>query len=300
MTASTALRRTRSTLDDLPQVFLGAEAVRRGWLTPDQLRGPLVQRLLPGAYAAAERPRTHALRCAAAGLLVPPGAMLTGASLATVRGCGLLRTDDDVEVVLAESAFRSRVRGIRQRRVVVPLAPPAGFWGDLPTADPARMAFDLAVGRPLAQAVARLDAAAHAGLVDVRVLREALAQHRERGVVAVRRALELADGRAASPPESELRLLLAVAGVAVTPQVVVRTVDGAFVARVDLAVDGTRVAVEYDGAWHGLASQVDRDRARLNALQDAGWTVVHVTAEMMRDPAGVVAAVRRAVARAAR
>jgi len=300
MTSSTDVRRTRRVVEGLPRVFLGAEAVRRGWLTPDQLRGPQVQRLLPGVYAPAGAVRTHALRCAAAGLLLPRGTMLTGASLATVRGCGLLGTEDDVEVVLPEGAYRCRVRGVRQRRVVVPLAPPAGCWGSLPTADAPRMAFDLVVGLPLLHAVARLDAVAHAGLVELPALGLALGRHRERGVVGVRRALALADGRAESPPESELRLRLTRAGLAVTPQVVVRTADGGFVARVDLAVDGTRVAVEYDGAWHGRASQVDRDRARLNALQDAGWTVVHVTADMMRDPAGIVAAVRRAVARAAR
>ncbi|MEJ5944421.1 DUF559 domain-containing protein [Pseudokineococcus basanitobsidens] len=292
------LRRDRTTVD-LPRVFRGCDAVRRGWLTPDQLRGPLVQRLLPGAYAPASAPRTHELRCAAAGLLVPEGAMLTGASLATVLGCRLLDVEDDVEVVLPDGAFRSRVRGIRQRRVVVPLDPPAGQRGAVRTAGPARMAFDLAVGLSVVDAVVRLDAVAHAGLVDLPVAKAWLAGHRERGAVGVRRALASADAAAASAPESRLRLLLREAGIRVTPQVVVRTDAGAFVARVDLAVDGTRVAVEYDGAWHGHPQQVDRDRARLNALQEAGWTVLHVTAEMMRDPAAVVATVRRAVARSA-
>lgn len=284
---------------ELPRVFRGSDAVGSGLVSLKQLRGPGVQRLLPGVYAPAGVRRTHRLRSEAAGLLLPRGAMLTGASLATVRGCPLLATDDDVEVVLPESAYRCRVRGVRQRRVVVPLEAPSGRCGTTPTAGPARMALDLVLGLRLDDAVERLDAVAHAGLVDLDAVEQALAVHRERGVVAAREAVAWADGGAASPPETRLRLLLRRAGVPVTPQVVVRTTAGAFVARVDLGVDGTRVAVEYDGAWHGHPQQLARDRARLNALNDAGWTVVHVTAEMLSDPASVVAAVRRAVRRTA-
>ena len=58
------------------------------------------------------------------------------------------------------------------------------------------------------------------------------------------------------------------------------------------------MAVEYDGAWHVLREQLEYDRARSNALGDAGWTTVHVTAAMLRRPDEVVAAVRRAVATA--
>ncbi|WP_298801410.1 endonuclease domain-containing protein [uncultured Pseudokineococcus sp.] len=284
----------------VPRVFKGADAVREGWATPKQLRGPLVQRLLPGVYALAEVPRTHQLRCEAAALVLPPAAMITGASLATVRGLPLLLPDDDVEVVLPESAYRCRVRGVRQRRVVVPLAAPEGSVGSTPCAPPLRMALDLSLGLPRDEAVVRLDAVAHAGLVDLDEVRRGLAVHRERGVVAARAAADLADARAASPPETRLRLVLQDAGLDVTPQVVVRTAEGAFVARVDLAVDGTRVAVEYDGAWHGHPEQLARDRARSNALQGVGWSVVHVTADTLREPALVVAAVRSAVQRGRR
>lgn len=279
-------------------MFRGYDLVRAGVITEKQLRGPSVQRLLPGVYAPAELLRTHALRCEGAGLLLPLGAMLTGASLATVRGCRLFEADDDVTVVLPETSHRCRVQGVRQRRVVVPLARPDGRLGPTPCAGPERMALDLVLGQRADDAVVLLDAVAHAGLVDLPSLRAAWATHRERGIVAARAAAERADERAASPPETRLRLLLLAAGLPVTPQVSVRTSTGAFVARVDLAVDGLRVAVEYDGAWHGHPQQVGQDRTRLNALQDAGWSVVHVTAEMLRDPALVVAAVRRAVQRA--
>ena len=78
----------------------------------------------------------------------------------------------------------------------------------------------------------------------------------------------------------------------VVPQFVVRDAGGCFVARVDLAVPGLRIAIEYDGAWHGGAPQLTRDRRRMNALTAAGWRVLFVTAADLRDPAALVAKVR--------
>lgn len=283
-----------------PPVFLGREAVAEGFVTPAQLRGGSVQRVLPGVYTLAGVQVTHELRREAAGLVIPPEAQVTGASLATVLGVPLLDRLDPVEVVLPEQAHRSRVRGIEQRRVVVPVGPPVDVLGRAALAHPYRMGFDLAVGRRPAEAVARLDAVANAGLLDLDGFRSYLASRQERGVVGVRRAAELADARSESQPESRLRVLLVGAGIAVTPQVVVTTGSGAFVARVDLAVDGFLVAVEYDGAWHGAPGQLDKDRARLNALGVLGWEVVHVTAATMRDGDALVAMVRAAVARARR
>lgn len=284
----------------LPLTFRGRDAVAAGALTPDELRGPSVRRLFTGVYTGADVPVTHALRVEAVGLLLPPEAMVTGASLATVGGVEMLGPDDDVEVVVPESAYRTKVRGVVQRRVVVPLRPAATHLGPTSMADPLRMGFDLAVGRSLPDAVARLDAVAHAQLLDLDAFRADLRARQERGIAGVRLAAEHADARSESPPESRLRLLLVRAGVGVLPQHVVRTDGGAFVARVDLWVEGVRVAVEYDGAWHGRPEQLAKDRHRLNRLLGLGWEVVHVTAEMMKDPAAVVALVRAAVARARR
>ena len=46
----------------------------------------------------------------------------------------------------------------------------------------------------------------------------------------------------------------------------------------------SRIAIEYDGAWHGESGQLAKDRRRLNRLVAAGWTVLHVTAADMHDP----------------
>jgi very-short-patch-repair endonuclease len=69
----------------------------------------------------------------------------------------------------------------------------------------------------------------------------------------------------------------------------VRDDAGRVLARVDFAWPDRRVAVEYEGRWHGEPQQVARDRARLNRLTAAGWRVVFVTAEDLREPDRLIA-----------
>jgi very-short-patch-repair endonuclease len=109
-----------------------------------------------------------------------------------------------------------------------------------------------------------------------------------RGCRDARTAVTWADRRAESPQESRLRLLLIRAGLRPESQHVVLDGQGGFVARVDLAFPDRRVAVEYDGAWHGEPGQFARDRRRLNALQAARWRVLHVTAADLHRPQALV------------
>ncbi len=76
-----------------------------------------------------------------------------------------------------------------------------------------------------------------------------------------------------------------------TPQFVVRH-NGAFVARVDLAWEAIRLALEYDGQWHADRGQLARDRERLRRLHAAGWQVIHVTRNDLRDLDAMVAMIR--------
>jgi len=71
--------------------------------------------------------------------------------------------------------------------------------------------------------------------------------------------------------------------------------EGRFVARVDFGWPEHKVAVEYDGAWHGEKGQFARDRRRLNRLRAAGWTVVFVTADDLRRPGELIAEIARAL-----
>jgi very-short-patch-repair endonuclease len=73
-----------------------------------------------------------------------------------------------------------------------------------------------------------------------------------------------------------------------------------FVARVDFAWPERRLALEYDGLWHGGAGQFIRDRERLDRLREAGWQVVFVTAADLRDPDRLLARIAAALAASAR
>ena len=278
---------------DLPAVFRGRDAVEAGLLTKGQLRGPRVRRVIRGVYAPARMPLTHRVRCAAAGLVIDPDAQITGTSMATVLGVSLARDADDVQVVVPEASQQERYVGIGFRRVSADLDP-GQPWESTHLAHPCRMGFDLAARVATTTGVGRLDAVVRAGLLDVDAMARWLTGRRDNDVVAVRAALALVDPRAESLPESTLRVELALAGIETVPQYTV-THLGRFVARVDLAVPGRRVAIEYDGAWHALREQLEADRRRLTALREAGWVVVHVTAAMLRDPGQAVDAVRRAL-----
>lgn len=218
--------------------------------------------------------------------------MLTGRSAATVRGVELATRKDPVEVLCHPTARLDRRAEISVRKLEhLPRNPTpwCGTW----LAPPFRMAFDLAARRPLLDGVSALDAVCREGLVNMAAWRDWLEDQHGHGVVAVRAAAELMDPRAESIPESVLRVVLVRAGLNVEPQHVIRSA-GRFVARVDLALVRWRIAIEYDGAWHAAREQLEKDRARLNALREAGWMVVHVTAGMLREPDQVVDAVLRA------
>jgi very-short-patch-repair endonuclease len=162
---------------------------------------------------------------------------------------------------------------------------------------PLRTALDIARFERVPESVVALDVLLARGLIGAGDLADAVrALPPGRGTRRARAATDLADERAESPPESRLRVLLRLAGLTPQPQYVVRDAAGRNLAHVDLAFPEQRVAIEYDGAWHGAPGQLAKDRGRLNRLVQAGWRVLHLTAADLRDPAAVVAAVRRLLA----
>jgi hypothetical protein len=90
----------------------GSEAIRTGTLTAGQLRGPGVRRLFQDVYVPARFSDSHELRCEGAALILPPEAVITGRSAATLRGVKLARPTDPVEVLIPESVQVNRRAGI--------------------------------------------------------------------------------------------------------------------------------------------------------------------------------------------
>jgi very-short-patch-repair endonuclease len=277
------------------RVFRGSVVVRAGLLTPAQLRTSAWRRLFPDVYACTTADVDHGLRALAVSRLLLPGAVVSGRSAAVLWGVDLADRDDDVVLTVPVSCRAGTSTGIALTRRALPRDQVTVRRGTRITT-PVRTALDLARRRPLEDAVADLDRFVRSGPVDLASVRAAAAVLSGRDCRHVRRVTEVADGLAESPQETRLRLLLRRSGLPEpVAQHVVRDGSG-FVARVDLAWPDRRLAVEYDGAWHGDPAQFRADRQRLNRLTSAGWRVVFVTAADLRHPDALIARLRRLLA----
>jgi len=274
--------------------FRGSEALGAGMLTRRQLRSPLFTSLFRDVYVEATTKVTHEIRCRGATLILPPDAVITGRSAATVRGAPLAKPNDRVKVIAPLERRIGRPDGIDLRRNVIE----AGEWvpwhgGRIAT--PLRMALDLALERPVAVAVADLDVVLRHHLVDLGALTDLVHCRSDRGIVDARRAVGLVDPSAESRPESQVRVHLVLAGLRPFPQYWIEDADGR-IARTDFAFPERKVAIEYDGQWRdGQLWALNRDRERLNRVHAAGWDVVFVTAPLLATPRKMVATVRAAL-----
>jgi very-short-patch-repair endonuclease len=248
-------------------------------------------------YADAELPVTHELAIAGAALIIPPSAVFSGRSAACLLGAAsLVEAVTPVEVIVPEDDRFGPVRGIRVHRTSLGYSEVRSVRRYSRTT-PLRTALDIARLERLPESVVAIDVLLRRGLVNQERLVDAAASLPPcRGSTRARRAVELADERAESPQESRLRVLLRTAGLTPVPQHVVLDAAGRFVARVDLAFPEHRIAIEYDGAWHGESGQLARDRRRLNRLVAADWTVLHITAADLYDPSGLIEKILRVLA----
>jgi hypothetical protein len=267
------------------RVFRGTWAVEQGLLTPAQLRSSAWRRLRRDVYADAQIQVTHRLLAIGASLVMPPSAVFGGLTAAVLWGAVDLATAaDPVEVVVPPGQRWTPGPGITVRSVD-PGSDLVGSPRWLRRTSRVRTCLDLARQGSLDESVVLLDrlvAAGVAALSDVRAAAEVLPPGR--GSRQIRQVAALADGRAESPPETRVRLLLHRSSLpAPIAQYVVRH-HGRFVARVDFAWPEHQLALEYDGLWHGEKEQFQRDRRRLNALLAAGWRVIFVTAADLRRP----------------
>ncbi len=285
-------------LGDEHGLFLRSEALAAG-LTDRDLLGSSCVRVLHGVYAHAGVSLTHELRCRAAARHLPAEAVITGSSAATLHGVPLADFADPVEALVPRKLGMHRRYGLRCTAVRTHDFESTA-WSGIRLAYPPRVAFDLLKGRSMSTAVARCDALLHAGLLTTDEVAGFLVDRRDHRISKARSRLSYLDARAESIPESVLRVELALRGLHPVPQVLVHGKRGV-IARVDLGFEAERVALEYDGQWHGDPTRFWRDQQRLDALRSAGWIVVVVTAKVLReDFAGVVAQVRDALARRGR
>lgn len=270
--------------------FIGSTAVTNGAATPHELR-TRYRSLYRNVYISPEAELTALARAEAAWLWARGEAILAGISAAAVHRTKWLDARRPAELIRAD---RHAPVGITIH--TWSLLPDEHQWiRGMRVTTPARTAYDLGRNIPGRQSIPILDALLNAtGVEPDQILTIADANPGARGVRRLRSTLSKVDGGAESPPESRLRLLLTEAGLPPPEtQIEFRDAFGNVRIRVDMGWRTWRVAVEYDGQQHWTdPRQRAWDIERIAALEELGWVVVRVSADMMSRPRSIVERVR--------
>jgi hypothetical protein len=280
-------------------VFVGAHAIAEGVLTRRQLSDGPFFRVLQGVYADASQPRDHLLRCRAAALLMPGDAALGGRSAAAVLGAPAPGYGDPVTVVVPRPGPWRGPTGVRVHQTDLAEWDVEDDGYGIRWTTARRTAWDVAVLETTATAVGVLDAMLRADLVQEGDLQTMLRERAgARWSRKVRRAFELVDRRSASPPESWVRVAIALAGLP-APELQFDVVQaGEWLGTVDLAWPEARLIVEYEGEYHFDELQIVRDDGRLARIAAAGWRIIRLAAHDLRSMETVIARIRAALAEA--
>jgi hypothetical protein len=105
-----------------------------------------------------------------------------------------------------------------------------------------------------------------------------------RNIGVAREALNYLDGRAESRPESFVRVIM-VLGALPRPGInnsLVHTESGT-VLRPDFEFSEYKTLLEYQGDYHRTKEQWRKDMTRRSRLEAAGWTVIEINADDLRD-----------------
>jgi very-short-patch-repair endonuclease len=271
--------------------FTCAEASAYG-VTAQMLRGKRFRRMLHGVYTAVDVDLTPRMWAYAALLVLPQGSAIARTTALWLWG---------VEVgqplpIHATGPHPNPVRhaGLRwhRRRRPVSLCRRDGLAVTTPELSFIESCLELGfVDRVIAG-----DWLLRLGHITLTELSTAVATSAAHGVKRARRALAYVRERVDSPRETVLRLMLVLARLP-EPQPNLRIGDRVdFIARPDLVYVAYRVVVEYDGQHHwATEGQRERDIARREALEAAGWRVVVITRTGMRQPRDVAWRVYRAL-----
>ena len=117
-----------------------------------------------------------------------------------------------------------------------------------------------------------------------------------RGKRRLRIATALLDGRAESPMESELRVILirgGIRGLEVNWPVRV----GPFNYRIDLAIPSRKIAIEYQGDYHRDPVQWRMDMTRISRLESEEWYVFQFNADDLRNTTELITRIQRVVSK---
>ena len=266
--------------------FRASEELAAGNLTFRELRR-FHEAIYPGVWLPRGVELDAAGRARAAWLWSGRQAVVSGLSAAALHGAKWIEPDAPASLIHTN---RRAPKGVLVSSDTVADGEVVVIKG-LPVTTPARTAFDLGRGLTEREGVPRLDALMNATEVKVADVESVMQQHpRARGTSRLRRTLTMVDGGAESPYESATRLVLLGAGLpAPDTQIAICDPWGRAFARLDMGWPRWKVAVEYDGAQHwtdGRQRAWDIERTLL--LEEAGWVIIRVSADLLRRRPDVI------------
>lgn len=202
---------------------------------------------------------SHSTALELLGLPVPREHMFLPLHVTQPSKQALVRRSDVVAHRGAESRLTTRLHGLR-------VVSAADAW------------LDVAPGYCLEELVVVADAIVNRHEGADLLLDAVIRRPRRRGIRAARTAIALARVGSRSPQETSARLMLRTFGL---PEPVLNmdiyNDQGEWLAQGDLVWPDARVIVEYQGSAHLDSRQFARDRVRIAALREHGWTVIEVT-----------------------
>lgn len=272
---------------------LAAEGSDRIALTRQVRAGALV-RVRHGAYASAlgaDAVERHLQLVAATWPLLGESAVLSHSSAAVLHGLPTWERELAKVTITRREGGHGRAGAWLHARLGKLEPDQVCQMQELRVTSLARTAVDRACGLSFERAVATLDATLRAGVTRSELEDAVRLAKRRHGVGVARAALTFADGASESVGESISRVLIAQFGLpAPALQVEVRDRRGRWVARSDFGWLEQRVIGEFDGRVKYLgdeasvADTVMREKAREQAIRDAGWVVVRWTWADLFDP----------------
>ncbi|GAA3531214.1 hypothetical protein AFL01nite_17670 [Aeromicrobium flavum] len=276
------------------RAFTTAEALAAG-VTRRMLEGPRFEAVHRGRgiWAASGEPRDLAFLLHADRLVLPPDAVVSHVTGLRLHGVDIGGSRRHWST---NAPRRSKLASVVLHRRQAPLA--ATIVGGFPVLPPERCLVDAAIELSHRDIVRAADALIAAGaMTPESFARFALTRHLH-GVRRSRANAGRTRERVASFRETDLRLLLAVAGL---PEAEVNLdifdAHGTHLACGDLVYVQRRIVLEYDGWYHDrTASQRRKDLIRRENLEADGWLVIVIVSGDLDHPAHLIGRVWRALA----
>ncbi len=277
----------------LGTVFTSRQAAALG-VTPSMLRGKHFRSLHRGVWCLQSTELTFDLRVRAAKLAVPADAVLSHVSALQWHGVQVGRpTPVHFSTTSASQVKHDIVLHRRRHRLT------SSNLRGIDVLGPDRSFVDSGTILGLRDLVRAGDALVRAGGTTTERLLEYTTSSHLDGVVRAREAALLVRERVDSFRETDVRLLLATAGLEEpAANVDIYTSDGTWTARGDLVLEKLRIVVEHDG-WHHErdAAQRQKDHFRRERIEAAGWILIVITVEDFQHPTSIVSRVYEAMTR---